>query len=416
MKSPNNTKRILYLCGGRSFCSGDPSRKLAEVADCWQRAGHDVKHVCGGDAYVNGVPGGEAYGSQETYARWYRRVPGMTPLVTSVSEWRDIRHDRWMFEHLGAICSRWCPDVIWGRSCRLHCAGLTFARRIGVPYVLEWKDHLIDYRFSLFRGRALRMEARKNREAAYIVVESHVLRDQLGREGVDAGKIIVAHNAVQADQFSRDKRKRAKVRNELGVDNDTVLVGYLGSYAFYHDTARLVLAANIIRKGSPAGKTRILMVGAGKEYARSRQLAEDLELLDSVLIMKPGVPKEEVPGVLGALDIAVLPGSTDIICPIKVQEYMACELPSVVPDYACNREVIDDGRTGALFTPKDATALAGEIVALAQSRGLREAMGRRAREEVIRRFSWQATWSAALETVLERECPKSSVLAETIGE
>lgn len=404
--------RILYICGGRSFRVSNPGRKVSSVANCWRSLGHEVLHVCGGDllGQSNGSSASE-YGSVSFHRKWYRRWPIPRPLVRTMSERRDIQHDAIMVKQLERVCETLKPDVIWERSCRLHCAGLVMARRLGVPYVLEWKDHLVDYRISLFRGRALRMEAKKNSEADYIVVESGVLRDALGREGVDTIKIIVAHNAVQADEFTRDESKRAKTRKDLEIDEDTVLIGYLGSYAFYHDAARLVLAANHIKRQRAGVKIKILMVGAGKEYPECRALAEKLGVLDDILLMKPGVPKEEVPGILAALDIAVLPGSTDIICPIKIQEYMACELPSVLPDYACNREVIDDGETGMLFRPKDEAALAEKIVQLAESREQRETMGRRAREEVIRRFSWEATWGAALETVLAGERGKTAGVA-----
>ena len=393
--------RVLYLCSGRSFRAATPGRKIGDVVQCWRRAGHNVRHVCGGDLLA-GASGSLVYGSQETYTRWYRRVPGMKPLARSISEWRDIQHDREVLAHLETISGEWRPDVVWERSSRLHSAGLVYARQLGVPYVLEWKDHLVDYRVSLFRTRALRTESCKNREADRIVVESAVLRDALGHDGVDTSKIIVAHNAVQANQFSRDLQKRVRVREHLGIDEDTVLVGYLGSYAFYHDTARLVLAADIIRKQETSRKVHILMVGAGEEYPRSRALAEKLGLLHDVITMEPGVPKDEVPGILSALDIAVLPGSTDIICPIKVQEYMASQLPSLVPAYSCNREVITDGQTGALFRPGDEVDLADGIIALAEDEQLREKMGQRARQAIVTHFSWEATWGAALETVLRR--------------
>ncbi|MFC1636036.1 glycosyltransferase family 4 protein [Planctomycetota bacterium] len=406
MKFTNNIERILYLCGGRNFCSRKPSRKLAEVANCWRRAGHEVKHVCGGDLACDPVYAGGrgTYVSQEAYTRWCRRFPSITPpLVTSMSEWRDIRHDRRMLEHLHNVAREWRPTVVWERSCRLHCAGLEIAKLLHVPYVLEWKDHLIDYRFSILRGRALRLEVRKNRDADYIVVESEVLRDKLANKGVNTQKIIVAHNAVNPEEFCRDEEKRKRVRQEFGTDDDTVLVGYLGSYAFYHDAARLVLAAKMIRRRNTAPTIKILMVGVGKEYPRSRRIAEKLGLLDDILIMKPGVPKDEVPSILAALDIAVLPDSTDIICPIKVQEYMACELPSVVPDYTCNREVLREGETGVFFKPKDEAALAEQIVLLAINQKLRERIGRCAREDVIHRFSWEVTWGAALQMVLDRQ-------------
>lgn len=397
-----SSKKLLYLASGRSVLGKDPGRKISAILNCWLEAGHQVRAAYGGDfpGGVGETPAKGRFGDSAYHQKWYRRMRLMDPLVRSASERRDILHDTTMVRHLEGLCNSFKPDLIWERSCRLHCAGLIVARRIGVPYVLEWKDHLVDYRFSLFRGRALRMETRKNREADHIVVESGVLRDELGREGVDTGKIIVVHNAVQADKFSRDQQKRAKVRSELGVDDDTVLAGYLGSYAFYHDAARLVLAVDIIRKSVAAAKIKILMVGAGKEYPDSRRLAEERGLLDDILIMKPGVPKDEVPGILAALDIAVLPGSTDIICPIKVQEYMACELPSVVPDYACNREVIDDNRTGMLFRPRNEESLAASIRVLAEDDQARERIGREARREVEQRFTWEKTWGAALNRIL----------------
>jgi len=143
------------------------------------------------------------------------------------------------------------------------------------------------------------------------------------------------------------------------------------------------------------------MVGSGLEFEETRAHAESLGLLDDTVIMLPRVDKEEVPDILSALDIAVLPGSTDIICPIKIQEYMASSLPAVVPDYLCNREVIEDGVTGSLFNPHDEASLARVIVKLAVDGRKRRAIGDRARLEAVNKFSWQATWGRALNEILE---------------
>jgi len=398
-------KAVLYVCAGRSFFRSAPGRKIGEVVRCWGDAGHDVHHLCGGDILPEGQTSGGAkaphlYGAQKTYTRWYRRVPGADPLVHSLSEWRDIRHDRQMRTHLRKKYS-WHPvRLVWERSSRLHDAGMRFARQIRVPYVLEWKDHLVDYDRSLFRGRALKLEVRKNAEADFIVVESGVLKDGLAREGVDPGKIIVAHNAVDVTQFSRAEAARARVRAELGISDDAVLAGYLGSFAFYHDAPRLVRAAALIAGRQGKRPVKVLMVGAGKEYSQSRALADQLGVLDDTLLMLPGVPKDQVPELLSALDIAVLPGSTDIICPIKVQEYMASELPTVAPDYACNREVLEDGVTGSLFKPKDEADLAAKIIELAGDPAGRMSIGKQAREVVAKCFTWQATWVRALDEIL----------------
>ena len=395
------SSRVLYICGGRSFHSNKPGRKIAEVTACWQRAGHEVKLVGGADLLQPSRTIKQSqYGAQSTHDKWYRGHALLRPVVNTVSEWKDIQHDALMLKFIQAVCTSWRPDLIWERSSRLHSAGLILARMLGVPYVLEWKDHLVNYRLSLFRLRALRMERKKNRAADYIVVESNVLRKQLALELPRSDHVLVAHNAVRPEEFG-SRGNRNELRHGLISSEGDVLVGYLGSYAFYHDAKRLVQAAGIVRKQSGVQSIRFLMLGAGKEYSACRNLATTSGLLnDSLFMMRPGVPETDVPALLRSLDVAVLPGSTDIICPIKVQEYMASELPSVVPDYECNREVIDDGRTGVLFRPGDAAALADRILNLANSADTRRRIGGQARQEIAFRFTWEKTWGAALQKAL----------------
>ncbi len=396
-------RRVLYLASGRSVGGKDPGRKIAAIMNCWRQQGNEVKAIFGGD-FEGGVgePDGlENFGHTNYHNKWYRKFRAMSPIIHSASERRDITHNRIMISSLQEIVAIFKPDLIWERSYRLHSPGLEVAKALDIPHVLEWKDHLIDYMWSIYRRKALALEARKNQETNYIVVESEVLRSELVNQNVDVGKILVAHNAVDLDDFLDETPANIRlVRHNLGIGVDTVLVGYLGSYAFYHDTERLIRAAEILRSEGCEGEVQILMVGGGKEYEHSRRLAEERGLLDSMVTMIPGVPKDQVPEILAALDIAVLPGSTDIICPIKVQEYMACGLTAVVPDYKCNREVIEDGHTGVLFKPHDEHALAAKIRNLVEDRNLRERIGRHAREEVQRRFSWEATWGAALDTVI----------------
>ena len=352
--STQNTTRILYLVGGVDAGDQFIGRKIPLIADSWRRAGHPVRlfrstELTAGTA----APRPRSKDDADYHRKWYHRFPIMAPLVRSISEWRDIRNNAICVERLRQLAAQDPPGLIWQRSCRLHNAGLVVARELNIPYVLEWKDHLIPYRFSWYRGRAMAMEEQKTREADCVVVESNVLRDQLASEGVDRDKIFVAHNAVDPEEFRRDPaaaRRKAAVGwawQTMKCWPDTWVVT-----AFYHDSERLVLGGRMLRKQS-GHKLRILMLGDGKDYYKCAAMAGRLGLLDSgLLMMKPRIPKEEVPGVLAALDIAVLPGSTDIICPIKIQEYMAAELPSVLPDYACNREVIEQGKTGMLFQPE----------------------------------------------------------------
>lgn len=392
---------VLYICGGRSFHAANPGNKIAGVARCWRDLGFEVSHVCGGDVGQAAAGAGQAaasYGAQAHHAAWYRNSPLLEPLWHSLSEWRDLRHDRLMAAHLSRLAAERPPMLVWERSARLHKAGLAVARRLDVPYVLEWKDHLVDYRASLFRRRALEVEAEKEREADWIVVESGVLKAQLAQAGRDGERILVAHNAVDSATFARDEAARRRFRQGLGMAEDGLMIGYLGSYAFYHDAPRLIEAAALLGERLGEG-AKLVLVGAGRDRPACEALAEAQGLAGKVVFHDP-VPASAVPGVLAGLDIAVLPGSTDIICPIKVQEYMAAGLPVVAPDYACNREVLSHGSTALLFRPGDPKDLAESLASLMADGERRRGMGAAAQRSAAERFSWAATWGAALETAL----------------
>ena len=390
--------KILYICGGRSFHAKNPGRKISGVVSCWREMGHLVSHVCGGDI-MDGTLSSSDYGAQKDNSRWFRHIRLLDPVVRTISEYRDIKHNTQMYQTLERILKDRHFDLIWERSSRLHFAGLALAKKYNIPYVLEWKDNLVEYPLSLFRRYALKTEARKNHDANFIVVESDVLRTQLCIHGVDKQKILVAHNAVDIDQFKFDGEARIKMRKSLNIQNNETLIGYMGSYAFYHDTIRLVKAARLLRDHS-VDQIKFLMVGAGREYISSYRFAKECDVLNTKLIMKNAVTQDEVPAILSALDIAVLPGSTEIICPIKVQEYMSCGLPTLIPDYPCNREVMSDGVTGMFFEPKNEQSLAHKILLLSKDPELRKRLGSEARQEVMNRFSWLNTWGKALDDIL----------------
>ena len=71
-----------------------------------------------------------------------------------------------------------------------------------------------------------------------------VLKNELIDTGVPEEKILVALNAIDPDTFKPDPQLRPQERAKLGAGNETVLVGYLGSYTFYHNTELLVRAAS----------------------------------------------------------------------------------------------------------------------------------------------------------------------------
>lgn len=388
---------ILYLISGRSFYSKVLGRKISEVVNVFSRI-DKVELLCGGDIpneiKTEDIPDKKIVTAQ--YAYRYQAGFLKSFLSRSVSELRDILHNYQTYKYLSRKNGEY--KLIWERSSRLHRAGIRFAKRNNIPCILEWKDHLIDYKWSLFRWYALYIERWKNKNADFITVESEVLKKNLISQGIDKKKILVTYNAVNPDEFRKDIEKRRIVRESLKLVDEDVLIGYVGSYAFYHDSIRMLKAAKLLRdKGYR--NIKWLLIGDGKDKKNCEIYARENDLLNKVVFMLPFQPKEEIPKYLSAMDVTILPGSTDIICPIKVMEYMAAESVVMVPNYECNREIINDSN-GLMFEPENEDSIVRVLKRVSDQPEICSQLGRNARQTVLDNLTWDKTYGKVLKQIL----------------
>lgn len=393
-------KTILYLCSGRGFSSSRLPRKIKEVIKCFYNSGHNIILICGDDI-VNCKKKNKKNNNKE-YEKYVFMDKKLSLFRNSASELRDIIHDRKLYHFLCRKLKNDKLSLIWERSSRLHSSGLRLAKKMNVPYVLEWKDHLINYKASLFRPLALSTESIKERYANFIVVESHRLKCLFVSRGFNKEKIVVAHNGVNADEFKPDDNKRSEIRNKYHIKDWEIVVGYVGSFSFYQDTIRMILAMNIIKKMHKPDIIKLHIFGKGEDYEKCENLAKEMGLLNKHIFMHGYVDQNRVPSIMNAFDIGLVPGTTDIICPIKVFEYMATGIPVILPDYECNREVINDKDEGLFFKPRDEYDMAKKLILLSEDDNLRREIGRAARLKVINKFTWEKTWQRALINILNK--------------
>jgi glycosyltransferase involved in cell wall biosynthesis len=94
----------------------------------------------------------------------------------------------------------------------------------------------------------------------------------------------------------------------------------------------------------------------------------------------------DVPGLLGAADLFVLPSLSEGL-PLTVLEAMAAGTPVVATDVGGTSEALVHGETGLLVPPADAAALAGAIRTLLADRGRAERLAAAARVRIREHFS-----------------------------
>jgi glycosyltransferase involved in cell wall biosynthesis len=136
----------------------------------------------------------------------------------------------------------------------------------------------------------------------------------------------------------------------------------------------------------------VIVVGDGQHERSIRALAAKLRL-DDVVTFTGRVPHKQVKRYLSLFDIAPFPRQPlpvcELISPIKPFESMAMAKAVVVSSVAALTEIVQDGKTGLVFTKGEPADLARSLERLLDSRDLRESLGREAREWVIAERDWK---------------------------
>jgi glycosyltransferase involved in cell wall biosynthesis len=285
------------------------------------------------------------------------------------------------------------PEFIYQRYARFSWAGVAAAVRTGRPLFLEyngsevWVGRHWDRVGSLKlleRYEALNLEA-----AARIFVVSEVERRNLEARGVAAEKIVVNPNAVDVQLFEPGVG-RTEMRFELGLGSSDVVAGFVGTFGPWHGVVQLAHAIKSLPEDLPV---RFLFVGSGSLHGEVERLLE-AERARGKVIFTGAVAHERVPALLDACDILIAPHvplvdqSEFFGSPTKIFEYMAMGKAIVASRLGQIGEVLTDDETALLVTPGNTDELAGAIVRLADSHGLRARLGANARATAVREHTW----------------------------
>ncbi|HKG96904.1 MAG TPA: glycosyltransferase [Pyrinomonadaceae bacterium] len=285
------------------------------------------------------------------------------------------------------------PDFIYQRYARFSWAGVVAALRTKRPLFLEYNGSEVWVGKHWDRVGNLDLLERYERlnldAAARIFVVSNVERRNLEARGVAANKIVVNPNGVDVERF-RPGAGGSEMRRELGIKDDEVVAGFVGTFGPWHGVEKFAEAIKSIPQNLPV---RFLMVGSGSLHAEVQKQLEAQAAAGKV-IFTGSVVHDRVPALLDACDILVSPhvpladGSEFFGSPTKVFEYMAMGKAIVASRLGQIGEVLVDGETALLVEPGNVQELAAAMMKLVESDELRAKLGANAREVAEREHTW----------------------------
>lgn len=307
------------------------------------------------------------------------------PLHALTRAWRP-RADAAAGRELLAVLRRIRPDVLHTHNPKTGVLGRILGRAAGVPVVVNTCHGLWAQAHDPLAKRAfvLGAEAFAARFSHAELYQNGEDRQTLSR-AVPAGRSRVVGNGVDLTRFETAPAVRARMRAELGLSEDELLVGGVGRRVAekgireYAETARAL-----------AGKARFVWIGPDDPDKPDalREAERGVEFLGS---------RDDMPAVYAALDVFVLPSYREGFSR-SAMEAAASGLPMVLSDIRGCREIGSHGEHLLLTPPGDARALTTALDRLLTEPALREQLGAAARRRALEQFDQRAVARVSLET------------------
>jgi glycosyltransferase involved in cell wall biosynthesis len=231
----------------------------------------------------------------------------------------------------------------------------------------------------------------------FIVVSDSLKKRMINHHTVPAEKIVRIYNGIEIDFYNTDEQedRRAKIREELSLDNDVLLVGAIGRLVWQKGFEYFLQCIPDVV--GICSRTKFLLIGEGP-------LRRPLEDLSKRLGIEPFIiftgQRNDIRDVLAALDIIVITSVLEGF-PMITLEAMAMGKPIIATRIDGTTEQIRDGKEGLLVASRSPAELTKAIVRVAGDSLLASSLGNAARQRVIAEFSVQQMIEATIKVYEE---------------
>jgi glycosyltransferase involved in cell wall biosynthesis len=203
--------------------------------------------------------------------------------------------------------------------------------------------------------------------------------------GYRSGKQIIISNGFDTDVFSPSPQARLRLRSELGLSSDALLIGLVARFHPVKDHSGFLRAARLIQLECP--HVHFVLAGQGVTDTNRdlRQIVAELPVPAHAHLLGEF---PDVSPLLCGLDVVVLSSASEGF-PNVIGEAMSCGVPCVVTNVGDSALLV--GETGFVVPARDPEALAQALRTMAQlDHAERNRLGTLARQRIINNFSLDA--------------------------
>ena len=193
-----------------------------------------------------------------------------------------------------------------------------------------------------------------NKTRRLIAVSRATLQFHVG-QGLEESLGIVIHNGIDADRFAAERLTRTRIRNELGIPEDAIVLLTVGQIGIRKGLDTLAEVGQRLAET----RTGIHWLLAGERFSQKEESVEfETDVLSSFSDCEPALKlhrlgyRRDVPDVMRASDVLVHGARQEPLGRVLL-EAAASELAIVATDVGGTGEILADGESG-LLVPADA--------------------------------------------------------------
>jgi len=307
--------------------------------------------------------------------------------------------DYFAYREIKSLIRSFKPDIVHTHAAKPGALGRLAAAHSGVPAILHtFHGHVFHSYFSSLKSKFfINTERYLGRQSDAIIAISEQQRKELVEDFriAPADKFRVVPLGFDLDRFrTNTEEKRARFRQEFGVDNETIAIGIIGRLVPVKNHYLFLKAVKHVLDNTTK-KVKAFIIGDGETRADLEAICKE----SGIAFSTQNDPSHPYPLVFTSWrsDVDAINAGLDIVCltsfnegtPVSLIEAQAANKPIVATRVGGISDIVREGETALLADVQKTELFSEHLLKLVEDDTLRQRMGGSSHQHVMERFSYQ---------------------------